>query len=165
MPGDLSQWDEMVARVAALGEKHVRVGVIASRGGNAKAGDSGLTLCELAAIHEFGTSRTPERSFIRFTLEQDRDKIAALLAKLSAAYVLGAIDADRALKLIGEYVVTLIKANINERNIKQDLAPSTIARKGSDAALIDTGQLKNAITYMLSERAGSLVDSVREGVG
>lgn len=159
MPSNLDKWHEIERRLLALGALNVRLGVLQAQGGSDIIPEGTLTICELAAIHEFGAANVPERSFIRFTLENNRDEIRTFIERLSALFVAGKVDAERALKILGEKVVALVKANIVERKIKQDLAPETIARKrakGRDpddatTALVDTGQLKNAITYVLMQ--------------
>ena len=57
------------------------------------------------------------------------------------------ISPELAYERIGLWAVGAVRASIRERLIVQDLSPATIAAKGSDAALIDTGQLVDAIAH------------------
>lgn len=161
MPGDDAPWRELYKRVLAANTYRVKVGVLAEKGGNSTHADSQMTLVEIAATHEFGSSdgHIPERSFIRSTLyvrsaKQLEEKITAA-AKL---VIDGKLDAGKALALLGTFAASEIKNTItmNEADAYGEypyppLADSTIAAKGSSVPLIDTGQLKNSITYVVEK--------------
>lgn len=158
MPGSNdAPWRALYARVLATQNTKVKVGVLASKGGSAKHADSDMTLVEIAATHEFGSSdgHVPERSFIRSTLNvRIADELAEKVTAACKLVVTGKLDADKALALLGTYAASEIKNTItmNEADAYGEypyppLADSTIAAKGSSVPLIDTGQLKNSITY------------------
>lgn len=117
-----------------------------------------LTVAQLAAIHEFGkvihqprmrrTIVIPERSFLRATIDQYRDAITRRDVLLAQGYVLGKFELKPSLELLGQYVVGLIKQRI-ANGIAPPNSPWTIAQKGSSKPLIDTGQLRNSITYQV----------------
>lgn len=131
-----------------LAKKHVRVGVLASEGG--RENHDGITMVELAAIHEFGSPAAgiPQRSFIRETFEQasTRDAQKKLLDKLAGAMLKNKIEPDAALALLGTWAVNEIKQRIRS-GIPPKNAASTIAKKGSSTPLVDTGRLINAVTH------------------
>lgn len=157
MPGDDAPWRAIYQRVLASHTMKVHVGVLAAKGGDKKQGE--LTLVELAAIHEFGTAdgHVPERSFIRSTLYVRVAK--ELEQKVSAACKLvlsGALEPVKAMNLLGLWAASEIKNTIvqNEADSYGEypyppLADSTIAAKGSSVPLIDTGLMKNAITWVV----------------
>ncbi len=157
MPGDDAPWRKLYHDVLEANVFKVHVGVLAAKGGNATHANSGMTLVELAATHEFGSSdgHVPERSFIRSTLYVRSAQ--ALAEKIEAAaklVIAGKLEAKRALELLGTFAASEIKNTItmNESDGYGEypyppLADSTIAAKGSSVPLIDTGQLKNSITY------------------
>ena len=150
-------WEDIKARVTALrgAGAVVTVGV---QGAPAAANhqDSRLTVAQIATVHEFGktirqpnmkrTIRIPERSFLRATVDQYREAIARRQVLLSQGYVLGKFELKPAMELLGQYVVGLIKQRI-ANGIAPPNSPWTIAKKGSSKPLIDTGQLRNSITY------------------
>jgi len=150
-------WNAIKARVEALhgGSAIVKVGV---QGQQAAANhqDSRLTVAQIANVHEFGMTivqpkmrRTiviPERSFLRATIDQYREAIARRQVLLTQGYLLGKFALEPAMELLGQYVVGLIKQRI-ANGIAPPNKPSTIARKRSSKPLIDTGQLRNSITY------------------
>lgn len=144
-------WRKMRRRVGELDTRRLQVGVLASRGGNALHDkESGLTMIELAAIHEFGSpaANIPERSFIRRTFEKKDRETVRLLRRLAHAVVTGKMDARKALNLLGAWGASQVKATIAEGpGIPPPLAPATIERKGSSRPLVDTGRLLDSITW------------------
>ncbi len=135
--------------------------------------DELVTLGIVAVANEFGTDRAngradsifgdvtpkggggergagvhvPERSFIRSTVDAKKNgewRIAA--EELRKEMIEGRMTTDRALGLMG----LRIKKDIQEK-IRSQVPPpnaaSTIAAKGSDHPLINTGQLLNGIDF------------------
>jgi hypothetical protein len=141
--GSDAVWRKLREKLAGLPHREVRIGVLTSE----DAGP-GLSLAELAAIHEFGapSANIPERSFIRSTLRDERDKIEALCLRLARGIIADRLDLDAALGLLGTWAVAAIQAKIRS-NIPPELAQATVDRKHSTLALVDTGQLINSITY------------------
>lgn len=151
---DRKAWDAMRANIDAMGEQSVRVGVLGSKGGNAPHGDEGLTMIELAVIHEFGSpaANIPERSFIRSAFEKNRAELAEFQGKLANAVILGKIRPAQALAMLGDWGVAKVRAGITEGDgIPPPLAASTIARKGSSRPLIDTGRMNGAVAYEVDD--------------
>lgn len=142
--------DKLKAKAIDLSKAHVKVGVLASKGGNAD--HDGIAMIELAAIHEYGSpaANIPERSFIRSAFAK-KTELNAFVTKLAKAIVDGKLDARRALHMLGTWAAAKVKKNITERDIPPPLKPKTIARKKSTKPLVDTGRLLNAITYEVSE--------------
>jgi hypothetical protein len=118
----------------------IRAGIL-EQGGATHDEASGLTVAALAEIHEFGLG-VPERSFIRAWFDAKQPEIWAVIQAAFAPGVAPAIAAGRA----AIRIETLIKNWINEKVNLPALAPATIARKGSDVPLVDTGVLRSAIS-------------------
>ena len=117
-----------------------------------KTGASGLTVAQVATFHEFGTENIPERSFIRSAVAENRDKISKLIEGLKPSILQG--SSLKALSIVGEYVQTLIKSKIQTGDSSwAELRPSTIRRKGSSKALIDTGQMLNSVRYVVKGKS------------
>lgn len=149
MPGDTRAWREVRARVAAIGRRHVRAGVVGAAA-SAAHGDSGATNGEIAAYNEFGTRTVPSRSFVRATF-RDPARLAELRAlhvRLLGLVVEGRMSLDQALGLIGAWSVGAIRATIAGGDFAP-LAPSTVARKRSSKPLVDTGQLAGAVSWVV----------------
>ncbi len=157
---DTRVWDAIRLEVENAGKLHVKVGVLMSGQGSQTQG--GITMVELALIHELGapSRNIPARSFIRSTFETHaKAEFEVVLGKLARGIVSGKVTASRALDVLGAWSVAQIKNSIAKRLIKQDLRPATIAKKNrtsknpADAttALVDTGRLINAISYEQSK--------------
>lgn len=150
MGSDDAVWRKLYKRAIEMRTLKARVGVLASKGGMRAAGDSGLTLVELAAIHEFGTEdgHIPERSFVRRTFyERAATELREMCGKITKAIVLGAIDVRQGIGMLGAWGAAQVKNTITQTDIPPPLAPSTVAAKGSTKPLVDHGQLLNAITW------------------
>ena len=108
----------------------------------------GLTNAGLAAVHEFGSKdgRIPQRSFIRSTADREKAKIERLLTRSVKLAVVGK-SMRQQLGEVGATVTADMKRTIDQSIDIVANAPSTIAKKGSATPLIDTGILKNSITW------------------
>ena len=129
---------------------HVVVGIYgpAAKAPHVGAGGSegeGLTVAQIASIHEFGVG-VPERSFIRGTVDARAKEISRMAKRLAAQVLDGRKTTAAALDLLGAYVHGQIIRRINKR-IPPPLAASTIRRKGSSTPLVDKGQLKGSIAW------------------
>jgi phage gpG-like protein len=154
---DTSKWEALTKRIKDAQHISAHVGVLANKGGNAQVGESGLTLVELAAIHEFGSAdgHIPERSFIRGTLfARVADQLKHRVTEAVKEIAEDKTDVKTAIGRLGAWAAAEIKNTIsrNEADGYGDypyppLADSTIAAKGSSTPLVDTGQLLNSITW------------------
>lgn len=153
-------WKRILKDVRKLTGMRVHVGVMASKGGDAPHDEEGgLSLIELAAIHEFGSpaAKIPERSFIRRTFDQKRELAAATCEKAARALI-GGIDPVRCLNIIGLWGATEVKKTVTEgEHIPPPLKPATIAKKGSDRPLVDTGRLIASVSWEVVDRNGEVV--------
>ncbi|MEK2481916.1 hypothetical protein AB7321_12615 [Providencia rettgeri] len=137
------------ARIRAIGQKKVVVGVPAATNGKR---DDGLSNATIAAAHEFGVpGHIPERSFLRSTLNENKDNASRLLAKeLKADIELGEFS-DRPFAIVGEKLAGEVKRKI-QAGINPPLDPKTVKRKKSSKPLIDTGNLLQSITYEVRDK-------------
>lgn len=144
-------WGQL-RRMAAGPPDRVRIGI---QGDEADAEHEGgeLTNLELGNIHEYGAplAKIPERSFIRATIDEKAAAYIKLAGRLGKSVLQGTRTRAQALGLLGERVRADIVHRINS-GIEPPLRPATIARKGSSKPLVDTGQLKGSITYVLGSQ-------------
>lgn len=133
----------------------VDVGIIDS-GKHSEGSD--YTVAQIGLVHEFGAIvklhggkkiLIPERSFMRSTLEENRSNLREKSKKAVRLIQKGQIDANTALALLGEFFADEISKKIVDIRSPPN-APATIKRKGFDNPLIETGQLKNSITYKVN---------------
>ena len=129
----------------------VTVGIHAKEGSESHA-KTELTNVQLGTIHEYGLG-VPERSFIRQTFDMNRDKYQKALDGAARGVSSGKASVVEGLKALGMFIVSTMQERI-EKNSPQfkELAEVTKKRKGSSKPLIDTGQLKNSITYVVNAK-------------
>lgn len=142
-------WRQLKAKLAKAEGAEVRVGVLASKGGDAEAAP-GFPMTALATVHEYGSPRNgiPERSFIRSTFEAKAGEVGKITERLARGFVEGKISLARAYEVLGTKGAAMVKATIaSGPHIPPPLKPATVKAKGSDRPLVDTGALKNAISY------------------
>lgn len=126
-------------RLRSLQGAVVQVGIIGSR--------SGSDLVTYARANEFGVpGHIPERSFLRSTVREKRDRYGRLMSK-AVADVLAGEPSVRAFEKVGVRVVRDVRLKITRLRIPPNAA-STIRRKGSSNPLIDTGRMRQSITYV-----------------
>lgn len=149
-------WKEIQERFGLADQSYTNVGVIGPEAEGPHDGDpEGLSLAEIAAIHEYGSEdgTIPERSFIRDGIDQNMDRINAVKeAVAKVVFEAKGMPIRTGLALIGLEAVRLIRDRIRE-GIPPPLAESTMRRREAlgdshPRPLIDTGQLINAITHV-----------------
>lgn len=130
----------------------VSVGVHAKEGDDPHRGKSEnpMTVLDVAIVNEFGLG-VPERSFIRSWFDENPGPNAELLRKAVKFVLTGQKTLPEAFELIGLKLTGEIQKRIS-RGIPPPNAPSTIAEKGSSKPLIDSGQLRSSITYLVRDK-------------
>lgn len=143
----------MIERIRALAASKatVRVGVLTDAPKKKRESVSGkYSLVEVAAVHEYGApaARIPQRSFIRAPVDEHAADIARLQKVLLAQVVEGKIELKPALDAMGSKIAAWCQNAISD-GIAPALAPATVAKKKSSKPLVDTGQLKSSITWVV----------------
>lgn len=98
--------------------------------------------------------RSPPRPIVEPAIEKNKESIAE---KLKPALV-AALDGDAqgahdGLEKAGMFAANKVKDYfVDPENGWQENSPKTIAAKGSERPLIDTGALRQAITYVVSDK-------------
>lgn len=126
------------------GSVTITVGVHSDDANHTHGSGEGLTIGDIATFHEFGTQTVPQRSFVRGWFDERQEFIASTLrAQLKAV-----VDGKRPIEQAAERVALAFEGDAKQRileNIPPPLSPVTVKRKGSSLALVDRGQLRNAI--------------------
>jgi len=130
----------------------VDVGIIKAKIGGKIYGD-GMTVLDVGTIHEYGLGNSPARSFLRtpFLLKKAEitDRIGAEWVKVMQ----GKSTAEKSLNLIGVAGTNIAKGAFTSMGYGTwpPIKPETAAAKGSGQTLIDTGTLRNSITWMVNK--------------
>lgn len=142
-----------------LGERYsIKVGIMGTKARQEHNGTT-LTNAEIGTIHEFGSAKReiPRRSFLREPLIERLANYLVSKKAFSKQAVDEAIKEGTLLELakkVGVVAEEVIQEAFATRGFGKWKAnkPSTIARKGSDSPLIDTGQLRRSITSKVDKR-------------
>ena len=94
------------------------------------------------------TITIPERSFLRSSFDENKGTIKETIKSNQIKVLLGQVTKNMFLKRLGEYMKSMVQKKIIDGPFK-DNAESTVARKGSNRPLIDTGRMRQSVTYRL----------------
>ena len=146
----LDRVDEVFRMVAALDKHAVYVGF---PGDTQARGGGPLNNPTLAYIHEHGApaANIPARPFLEAGIANAEDNILkAFEAGLQAAMAGNNAGLVNSLHRAGVIAVSAVQDKITTGPFVP-LQPKTVKRKGSSRPLIDTGQLRQAVSYVVRE--------------
>lgn len=123
---------------------YAAVGVFGSRAAEVDA--DGATNLDKAFYNEYGTENIPARPFIRQTFEKSQGKLRSLANTLLGKIAVGEITKKQALDIMGDRFASMIRQAIENSEFEPN-APGTIAKKGSDKPLVDTGAMQRSISH------------------
>lgn len=126
---------------------HVRVGFLASATYPAGVDDekAGLHVAQVAAWNEWGTATSPERPFFRDMVEKKSPRWGVTLGNILRK---NNYDGERSLSLMGEVVKGQLVQSIRNWSSPAN-APRTVAKKGFNKPLIDTGVMLRSVDYQV----------------
>ena len=110
---------------------------------------SGVQVASVAFWHNYGKGNNPARPFFTNAVNNNAKNWLSIFADCVKRDK--EIKVDKALKMVGNKAVADIKKSITELKTPA-LAQATIDRKKSSNPLIDTGLLRNSVTYKVSGR-------------
>ena len=134
-------WKDIVQGYRNLHGKTIKAGVLQSAGSE----KNGVPISQVATWNEYGTSRIPSRPFIAIATDESKGWQGEV--KMQVGGITSSADVNGVLNTIGEQMKKDIKNVIGDRSKLKPNAPSTIAKKGFDAPLIDTGKLQESIDF------------------
>lgn len=126
----------------------VKVGVLQSAGTYEDEHGKPVTVAQVAAWNEYGTSdgKVPSRPAFRLAADENRAKIAEAQSRLAQQVLDGKIDTRTALGRLGLLVQGYVRKSIIDLRDPPN-APFTIKQKGSSNPLVDSGQLVQSVTW------------------
>lgn len=93
----------------------------------------------------------PERSFLRVPLRANQEEIASVFRELLRSVIAGELTLMQALNQVGAK-----GASISQEAISAGIAPanaaSTVRQKGSSKPLVNTGAMRQAITWVVRDK-------------
>ena len=108
--------------------------------------EDGTPVTNVAAGNEFGTEYIPERPFFRLAIAQMEESIPKVIEQSvdPETMVIDPITAER----VGLKAQSEIQSSITKLREPEN-APSTIRRKGSSNPLVDTGFMREQVSYVV----------------
>ena len=160
---DKSRVPALLKELELIEKKSLQIGIF---------GEDDSDILMIARVHEFGVKVTvtpkmrgylsavkdihlkadtthiniPERSYIRAGFDFNQNKFMQQGKVLIERVIEGKITAHRMFELLGEYLSGAIKQYATNLS-KPPLSNITIENKGSSNPLIDTGRMRDSITY------------------
>ena len=142
-------------KLTEFAKKGVYVGFPDSSGAHKRKGpkkskgeaQQAVSVAQVAAWNEFGTIHMPARPFMKQTVTENQDKVKELLW-VAGQDVLNGVDTTVALNKVGVVAKALMQEQIDSGSFAPN-APSTIRMKGSSHPLIDTGQMRQSVNYVV----------------
>lgn len=141
---------DYAANIAAATKMGVYVGLPKEKVGG-KVYGNGQSVMDIGARHEYGTDTLPRRSFLRVPFANKQKELEAAIATQFRKVIEQGVPAKDALGMVGVKAQQVSQDAFRNRGYGswKPLAPETIAQKGSSAPLIDTGTLRNSITWVV----------------
>lgn len=161
---DRRAFDRLYKELRQMGGMRVTIGVHDDTGQH-EGGDA--TVAEVAATHEFGAGRIPERSFLRSTFDRKEPQITEALYDSVNEVAHDRLSPQQAMDRVGMVTRSLVQDTMRA-GINPPLAPSTLAAReakashggglqsmeGQHTPLIDSGQLLASITHKVEGAHG-----------
>ena len=108
-------------------------------------GSADSDVIKIAHAHEYGTSKLPERSFIRASFDADQDKLESIVSSAVDRVITGKNSVDAAANSIGAQAAQLVQNYIDENRVKP---PSDYSKKTQHTTLYETGtHIRDRIAY------------------
>lgn len=137
------------AELEKLKQNEVFIGYQAGHAKHTDEDGNTADMAEIAMFNELGTSTSPPRPFLRMTVDENKDKINQFVETQTKRIAKGA-SAEQCMKQMGAFGVSLVQEKIGNGTFTPN-AESTIKAKGSDKPLIDTGQLRQSVHYVIKK--------------
>lgn len=139
--------------IASLQRLHVKVGYQQGQFSEDDGEGNEVDLCDIAMWNELGTSKIPARPFLSNSIDKHETEITAFVEQCFSQLLSGTINEEEMLKKIGVYLKGVVQKEI----VDGDYAPnaeSTIKRKKSDRPLIDSGYMRQSVSFFITPKGG-----------
>lgn len=128
------------------GNKHALIGYP----DNGATEEDGTLISMVAAANHFGTDTIPARPFLDVGVEKAIPEINKEIEEGIEDIIEGKSDMDKVLNRIGLIAVGYVQQEITDIRTPPN-SPETIKRKKSSNPLIDTGNMRQSTTYILTK--------------
>ena len=147
-----NKMQQVIKSISDLGNVRIMAGWV--RPGQ-KHGDTKLTMAQLAYVMEYGAkvgkkTYIPPRPMLRITGRLKSKSWVQQAGKLAKSVLEGKKNAADAPAILGQTIADDIKSVMNTSILFTPNAPSTVREKGKNTPLIDTGELRDAVDYVVN---------------
>lgn len=145
---------QVIKSVSDLGNVRIMAGWV--RPGQ-KHGDTKLTMAQLAYVMEYGVKVAkrpyiPPRPMLRITGRLKSKNWVQQAGKLTKSVLEGKTKGSTMPHKLGALIADDIKGVMNTSSLFAENRPSTVRKKGKNTPLIDTGELRDAVDYVVNPR-------------
>lgn len=130
-----------------LGAVYAEAGVLSGSGRY----PDGTGVAQNAAVQEYGSGKIPSRPFMRTSFDRNRLKYEGALKVIATKSTFGPAEVVDKMKDLGAAAAIDMQRTIRDKEFQKN-APSTIARKGFDYPLVETGLLVSSIKSRVIKR-------------
>lgn len=124
-------------------------GAVHKPGASKHAGN--VDMLDVVMWNELGTVHSPSRPFLRMSVDENKESIVKFVTNQFKKFAQLKIDVAQLLGLLGNFQVRLIQEKIRNGSFVPN-APRTIAIKGSDKPLIDTGRMRQSVHFQVMKK-------------
>jgi len=142
----------LVKRYRDSGRDRLALGFPANSEGAGQRYPDGTPLLLVAAANQFGTTNIPQRDYFTPGAVAAVKDTAEIREVGVQAMNQGKTTAPQVLEAMGPFAESALKRTIADFSNPPN-APSTIAKKGDDNPLEDTGMMRNAVTYAVRPKS------------
>lgn len=135
-------WGRILRETRKAKSSGVKVGVLSGAGEY----PDGPDIVMIAAANEFGSDNVPARPFMRGAADEHRQDINLTKERLWTQVLRGRLTVEQALGMLGSYHQGQVQEYMTALDTPPN-APRTVAEKGDDNPLIDTGRLRRSIEW------------------
>ena len=145
-------WLQRLQRRHSDAPKIVKVGFPAGTEAVAVSYPNGTRVVDVAVGNEYGTDNVPARPFIGLSSADINNQCAPILDQSASALNNNNTQQyDQLLDAAGSVAAGIVKQQITDLRSPPN-AQSTIERKGSSNPLIDTGLMRQTVTYKVTDK-------------
>ena len=145
-------WLQRLQRRYSDAPKIVKVGFPAGTEAVTVSYPNGTRVVDVAVGNEYGTDNVPARPFIGLSSGDINNQCAPILEQSAAALNNNNTQQyDQLLDAAGSVAAGIVKQQITDLRSPPN-AQSTIERKGSSNPLIDTGLMRQTVTYKVVDK-------------
>ncbi len=137
----LSDFERLQSACREMESKKILVGIV---------GTADSEVMRIAAAHEYGTGKLPERSFIRASFDAERDNLEQIVDNSVDKVLSGQITPSAAANAIGAQAAQLVQNFIDDNRVKPQ---SDFSKKTQHTTLYETGtHIRDRIAYEVVNR-------------